>query len=182
MVYLKKKLTTKKLLLMGVIVGASVIILSYLTLFAQHKRTLNASIEGTLPRMKELSITDILTEDSEGVCHYTLEQQGDVRPGNRRAWTRLVYSEEGKKQYLIKRLQNNMFTIGFDRLQERTILYEFKCSKNPVEYAIVEVFEIDNQGKTLDYGKTGSSKDWEAVPEGSAIYELAQKTCPPQNK
>ena len=71
-----------------------------------------------------------------------------------------------------------MFVVGFDRLIQRDILYELKCRKDPAEYAIIEVFEVDDTGKTLDYGKTGSSKDWEAIPQGTTIDKLAQVVCP----
>jgi len=71
-----------------------------------------------------------------------------------------------------------MFVEGFDQLTRRDILYEFKCSKDPMEYAIMEVFEVDGKNKTLDYGKAGSSKDWEAIPQGTVIEKLAQTVCP----
>jgi hypothetical protein len=178
----KKTLTVKKLLFMGVIIGVCVIAIAYFIIFTQHRRSLEASREGTLPRTKELASLQSYTTDNEGVHSYALEQQGESSRGNVRAWSRLIYTQSGKNEYILKRKQINIFVEGFDGLAWRDILYEFKCNKDPMEYAIIEVFEVDGQGKTLDYGKTGSSKDWEAIPQGTTIDKLAQAVCPLRNK
>ena len=172
-----KTLTVKKLLIMGVIIGLCVIAIAYFIIFTQHRRALEASREGTLPKTKELASLQPYTTDNEGVHSYALEQQSEAFRGNVRAWSRLIYTQNGKNEYILKRKQINMFTEGFDGLARRDILYEFKCNKDPMEYAIIEVFEVDGQGKTLDYGKTGSSKDWEAIPLGTTIDKLAQTGC-----
>jgi hypothetical protein len=163
---------------MGVIIGVCVIAIAYFIIFTQHRRALEASREGTLPRTKELASLQTYSTDSEGAHSYALEQQREASRGSVRAWSRLIYSQSGKNAYILKRKQINMFVEGFDSLAWRDILYELKCSKDPMEYAIIEVFEVDGQGKTLDYGKTGSSKDWEAIPRGTTIEKLAQTVCP----
>jgi hypothetical protein len=173
----KKTLTVKKLLLMGVIIGVCVIAIAYFVIFTQHRRALEASRDGTLPRTKELASLHAYFTDNEGAHSYALQQQSDAPRGNVRAWSRLIYTENGKTEYILKRKQINMFVEGFDGLARRDILYELKCGKDPMEYAIIEVFEVDGQGKTLDYGKTGSSKDWEAIPQGTTVERLAQTVC-----
>src|SRR5690606_15308576 len=116
--------------------------------------------------------------NNEGTHSYVLDQHSDVSRGNIRAWSRLTYTQSGKNEYILKRKQVNIFVEGFDGLAWRDILYEFKCDKDPMEYAIIEVFEVDGHGKTLDYAKAGSSKDWEAVPQGTNIDKLARAVCP----
>ncbi len=174
----RKPLTVKKVLIMGVITGISVIIIAYFAMYMQHRRLVQASRGGTLPKAAQLTNPQPYAEDGEGRLYYVIEGAGAAPEGQARAWSRLIYAEEGKKAYITKRRQRNMFTEGFDRLAHRDILYEFKCAKDPREYAIIEVFEVDREGKTLDYGKTGSSKDWEAIPQGTTIEKLALKACP----
>lgn len=178
----KKTLTAKKVLTMGAIIGVCVIAIAYFIIYTQHRRVLEASREGTLPKTKELANLQFYTTDNEGTHSYALMQQIGTAPENIRAWSRLIYTQNGKNSYIQKRKQRNIFVEGFDGLAWRDILYEFKCNKDPMEYAIIEVFEVDGQGKTLDYGKTGSSKDWEAIPQGTTIHKLAQMVCPSLKK
>jgi len=178
----KKTLTVKKVLTMGAIIGLCVIAIAYFIIYTQHRRVLDASRGGTLPKTKELASLQFYTNDNEGAHSYALDQQNETSLGNIRAWSRLVYTQSGKNEYILKRKQINIFIEGFDQLTRRDILYEFKCTKDPMEYAIIEVFEVDGQGKTLDYGKTGSSKDWEAMPRGTTIEKLAQTVCPSLKK
>jgi len=174
----RNTLTIRKVLTMGVIIGICVIAIAYFIIYMQHRRVLDASKEGTLPKTKELINLQSYTADNEGNHFYDLEQKTEISQENIRAWSRLIYTQEGKNNYIKKRMQRNIFVEGFDQLTQRDILYEFRCNKNPTEYAIIEVFEVDGQGKTLDYGKTGSSKDWEAIPPGTTIEKLAQTVCP----
>ena len=174
----RKTLTVTKVLTMGTIIGVCVIAITYFIIFTQHRRILEASREGTLPKTRELASLQFYTTDNEGAHSYALDQQGEASRGNIRVWSRLAYTRDGKNSYLQRRRQRNIFVEGFDQLTRRDIIYEFKCNKDPVEYAIIEVFEVDERGKTLDYGKTGSSKDWEAIPQGTTIEKLAQAVCP----
>ncbi len=57
-----------------------------------------------------------------------------------------------------------MFIEGFDQLTHEISCTNSNATKDPKEYAIIEVFEADGKGKTLDYGKAGSSKDWKPSP------------------
>ena len=174
----RKTLTVKKVLIMGTTIGICVIVIAYLAIYAQQQRVIKASKAGTLPKSKELSSLQPYTTDNEGAHSYVVDNQSQVSLGNVRAWSRLVYTQSGKNDYILKRRQRNIFVEGLDRLTRRDILYEIRCSRDPAEYAIIEVFEVDEQGKTLDYGKTGSSADWEAIPQGTTIEKLAKAVVP----
>lgn len=174
----RKTLTVGKILTMGAVIGVTVIIIAYFIVYTQHRKVLEGSRQGSLPRTKELVNLQFYASDNEGNHSYEIEQQKENPRGNIHVWSRLVYTPEGKKDYIQKRMHRNMFVEGFDTLARRDILYELKCTRDPMEYAIIEVFEVDSQGKTLDYGKTGSSKDWEAIPEGTNIDRLARAVCP----
>jgi hypothetical protein len=174
----KKTLTVKKVLIMGAVTGISVIVIAYFTIYMQQSKAIMASREGTLPKARDLASVQLYNTDHEGAHYYTLDQGSNLSSGHARAWSRLIYTKEGKNGYILRRRQKNIFVEGFDKLVQRDILYEFKCAKDPAEYAIIEVFEVDETGKTLDYGKTGSSKDWEAIPQGTNIDKLAQAVCP----
>lgn len=162
---------------MGTIIGVCVVAIAYFAIYLQHYRTLEASRKGTLPKPKELTGLKLYTTDNEGSHSFLIEQSGDISSGNIRAWSRLIYTQNGKKDYIERRKQRNIFTEGFDSLVRREILYEFRCKRDPIEYAIIEVFEVDEQGKTLDYGRAGSSRDWEEIPQGTTIEKLANTVC-----
>jgi len=174
----KKTLTVKKVFIIGAMTGISVIIIAFFAIYMQQRRAITASREGTLPRARELAPVHHYTTDHEGAHYYVLEHEPSLSNGHVRAWSRLIYTQDGKTNYILRRRQRNIFVEGFDKVAQRDILYEFECTKNPVEYAVIEVFEVDETGKTLDYGKIGSSKDWEAIPEGTNIDKLAQIVCP----
>lgn len=177
-----KKLSVKTVLLLGAVTGISVILIAYFAILMQERRTVKASREGTLPTSRQLDNLAYYTTDHEGVHHYALDRQADVSKGSLRAWSRLIYTSEGRNTYIERRRQRNIFVEGFDKLSRRDILYEFQCAKDPMEYAIIEVFEVDDAGKTLDYGRTGSSKDWEAIPPETTIDRLARVVCPAAKK
>ena len=178
----KKTISFKAVLIMGGIVGISVIVIAYIAVYLQHKKTVIASIEGTLPKMEEKSGWQSLSPDQEGEHHYIVEKQTDRSGRTVSAWDRLTYSKEGRENYITKRRRNNMFVTGMDKLTHRYILYDFKCAEQPKRYAIMKVFEVAQDKKTLDYGKSGSQKDWEDVPEGTTIDRLAKVACPGQVK
>jgi hypothetical protein len=71
-----------------------------------------------------------------------------------------------------------MFTTGMETLAHRFTLYDVKCGKKPRQYAILKVFEVSEDGRTLDYGKTGSQKDWEDIPPETIVDRLAKIVCP----
>jgi hypothetical protein len=65
-----------------------------------------------------------------------------------------------------------------ETLAHRFTLYDVKCGKKPRQYAILKVFEVSEDGRTLDYGKTGSQKDWEDIPPETIVDRLAKIVCP----
>lgn len=174
----KKTLSFKAVLTIGVIIGIAVIVIAYIAIHLQQRKTLTASIEGTLPRMEEKDGWQSLAADQEGEHHYIVEKRPDQSGQIASAWDRLTYSREGRNAYVLKRRKNGMFTTGMDTLANRYILYDFKCAAEPKRYAIMKVFEVSKDKKTLDYGKAGSQKDWEDIPEGTMIDKLAKFSCP----
>lgn len=163
---------------MGIIIGIAVIVIAVIAIQLQQKRTLKASIEGTLPKMEEKTGWQALATDGEGEHHYVIDKRlGD--PGQVvGAWDRLTYSKEGRQKYILKRQRNGLFTTGMDTLASRFTLYDLKCGKKPRQYAIMKVFEVSEDGRTLDYGKAGSQKDWEDIPAETIVDRLAKIACP----
>jgi len=172
----KKTLSFKTVLIMGVTIGIVVIVVAVIAIHMQQRRTLKASVEGTLPRMEEKTGWQELTKDADGEHAYIIEKpQGSGEPVG--AWDRLTYSEEGRKNYVVKRQRNGMFTTGMESLARRYTLYNIRCGAEP-KYAIIKVFEVSREGKTLDYGKTGSQKDWDGIPAGTIVDRLGKIACP----
>ncbi len=164
---------------MGVIrIGIVVIAIAVIAIQFQQKRTLKASIEGTLPRMEEKTGWQALTADGEGEHHYIIEKKQGESGQAVGAWDRLTYSKEGKEKYILKRRRNGMFTTGMESLVRRFTLYDLKCGKEPRQYAIIKVFEVAEDGRTVDYGKAGSQKDWEDIPPEAIVDRLAKIACP----
>jgi len=132
----------------------------------------------TLPSMEEKSGWQGLLTDAEGEHHYVVEKKPDQSGEVISAWDRLTYSREGRNSYMLKRRKGGMFTAGMDTLRYRYILFDLECASQPRRYAVMKVFEVAESGKTLDYGKAGSKKDWEDIPEGTIVDRLAKISCP----
>lgn len=163
---------------MGVIIGIAVIVIAIIAIHLQQRRTLAASVKGTLPRMEEKSGWQGLSSDGEGEHHYIIEKQPDRSGEVVSAWDKLTYSTKGRDNYILKRRKNGLFITGMDTLAHRYILYDLKCTAQPKRYAIMKVLEVSEGGKTLDYGKAGSQNDWEDIPADTMIDKLAKAACP----
>ena len=116
--------------------------------------------------------------DKEGRHYYSKIEENASSPGIVRVWTRLDFSEEGKNLYLAKRNSISLSNEGYNRLMRRNVLYEVNCFSSRREVSIQEVFDLASDGKTLDYAKAGSYKDWQDVPADSTLDELCKIVCP----
>jgi hypothetical protein len=116
--------------------------------------------------------------DHDGDHFYRFDQSGRAFPDIFSIKTRLVYSEEGKKRYIEERQQARLPLKDFDKLDSRTVLYGLNCFSKTKELCILEVFELTQEGGTLDYAKSGSYKNWKAIPEGTIHEALYRVACP----
>jgi hypothetical protein len=116
--------------------------------------------------------------DKEGKHLYQKAEQGNQSPGIERVWDELLYSPEGRAGYIEKRRRHKHGVEGFESLEYRMVLYELNCFSDRKEYVVLEVFEMDRQGKTLDYARAGSYKDWQDIPEGSIVDLFYKAVCP----
>ncbi len=96
--------------------------------------------------------------------------------------TKIIYSEEGKKNYIAKRQKNSLPVQGFENLYARTVLYGLNCVSEKGELVVLEVFELTKDGKTLDYAKSGSYKNWTAYRAGIGVWGTAQGNLPGKEK
>lgn len=173
----KKTLSIKTVLIMGVIIGIAVVVIAIVALKVQQRKTLEASIAGTLPKMEEKTGWQALSTDPEGKHDYIIEKSSDGSEDIVGVWQRLTYSKEGRGNYILKRRNIGLFITGMDTLAYRYTLYHVRCKEQPVKYTIMKVFEVSQDGKTLDYGKAGSQKDWEEIPKDTIIDKLANAAC-----
>lgn len=118
--------------------------------------------------------------DKEGRHYYSKVDDTSTSPGVLRVWTRVDFSDEGKNLYLAKRNSVVMSLEGYDKLTRRNVLYELNCFSDRREFSTQEVFDLTADGKTLDYAKAGSYKDWQDVPPDSVLDELCKIVCPPK--
>jgi hypothetical protein len=116
--------------------------------------------------------------DKEGDHFYRFDESSKAFPDVLSIKTRLVYSEEGKKGYIAKRQAAKLPTQGFEQLDSRTVLYGLNCVSKTKEICVLEIFELTKEGKTLDYAKAGSYKDWNEIPPGTVYDELHRVICP----
>jgi len=176
---LKKRPSVLHVILFGLTVGIAVIVIGYFVINLQQERSLNASKKGLFPKMPDMGDVRQYASDSEGDYYYTENRTAEKSsPENIMIWSRLVYSQKGRDSYINKRKQNSLFTEGLEDLKQRNVLYEFKCSKDKTGYAVVEIFEVGKDGKTLDYGNAGKDRDWGDPPPGSPLEKLAGQVCP----
>lgn len=166
---------------MGITIGIVVMVVTFFMQYQQN-RVIQTAKEGTLPAPPDPGDVHHYATDPEG-DHYYAAIRSTSAPSNKvEVWSRLIYSDEGKGIYLQKRRQNGMFVDGFDGLSQRTTRVELDCASSKKEYAVIEVFEVSKDAKTLDYARTGSSKDWNPIPEGSFLDKLAAAACPPTSR
>lgn len=118
--------------------------------------------------------------DGDGEHSYRFDDSGKAFPDVLSVKTKMVYSQEGKKKYMEKRQKNRLSTTGFDDLHSRTVLFGLNCVSKNREICVLEVFELSKDGKTLDYAKSGSYKQWNQIPPGSVYDKLANVVCPEQ--
>lgn len=116
--------------------------------------------------------------DQDGEHFYRFDQSSKTFPDVLSIKTRLVYSEEGKKAYIEKRQLAKLPVQGFDQLHSRTVLYGLNCVSKKKEICVLEVFELTEDGKTLDYAKSGSYKQWNEIPPGTVYDDLHRIICP----
>ncbi len=116
--------------------------------------------------------------DQDGDHFFRFDESGKAFPDMFSVKTRLVYSEEGKKRYIEQRRQARLALKDFDKLGSRTVLYGINCVSKTKELCVLEVFELTQDGATLDYAKSGSYKDWKAISDGTIHDALYQIMCP----
>jgi len=116
--------------------------------------------------------------DFDGDHFYRFDESGKAFPDVLSVKTKLIYSKEGKKAYIEKRRAARLSDQGFDELSSRTVLYGLNCVSKTREFCVLEVFELTREGKTLDYAKSGSYKNWNPIPQGTVYDDLQQIICP----
>jgi hypothetical protein len=119
--------------------------------------------------------------DTDGAHYYRASDNPEPSPGIVRVWTQVVYNEEGRKRYADKRGTYKFATAGYEDFSHRNVLYEINCFSKKKEICIQEVYELTKDGKSLDYARAGTYKDWSDIPEGS-VYETLYKTVCPEKR
>jgi len=115
--------------------------------------------------------------DEDGDHYYKMDAI-EPSPGIARVWSQVVFNQEGKQHYIQKRQKVGFSIAGYDKLSLRSVLYEINCFSKKKEICIQEVFELTRDGKTLDYAKAGTYKDWTNIPPGSIYDKLYVVACP----
>ncbi|MEN6614914.1 MAG: hypothetical protein ABFD12_00005, partial [Syntrophorhabdus sp.] len=116
--------------------------------------------------------------DEDGDHYYRFDESSKAFPDVLSVKTKIVFSKEGKKNYIAKRQKNQLSVQGFEALYSRTVLYGLNCVSERGELCVLEVFELTKDGKTLDYAKSGSYKNWTHIADGSVYAELHRVICP----
>jgi hypothetical protein len=116
--------------------------------------------------------------DSEGKHYYDGADVTQPSTGIIGVMTSLLYSEEAKKLYLNRRQKSGMSNAGFDKLYYRAVRYEVNCFSAAKEFTILEVWELTRDGRTLDYARSGSHKEWNPISDGSLLDQLHKIVCP----
>ncbi len=115
--------------------------------------------------------------DRDGDYFYRFDESSKAFPDVLSVKTKLIYSDEGKKRYIANRQTSRMSVEGFESLHARTVLYGLNCISKKPELVVLEVFELTKDGKTLDYAKSGSYKNWSHIPPESVYMELHKMVC-----
>jgi hypothetical protein len=117
-------------------------------------------------------------KDEDGDHFYKLDTSAKPSPGIVRVLTQVMFNAEGKARYIEKRKKYGFPTEGYDTLSHRNVLYELNCFSKKKEYSVQKVYELTADGKTLDYARAGTYKDWQETPPGSMLDKLSTIVCP----
>jgi hypothetical protein len=169
----RKRHHVKAMMLTGLILIVSVSFIMWLKGQADQQPVPTAAVSDVKSTEWKQFGTDI-----DGDHFYRFDESSKEHPDVLSVKTRLVYSEEGKKRYIDARRQAKLPTQSLEQLDSRTVLYGLNCVSKRREICVLEVFELTKDGKTLDYAKTGSYKDWSVIPEGTVYDELQRVICP----
>ncbi len=161
---------------MGVTVGIVVTLLTAFFINYQQKKAFQAAKGGDLPSPPAIGTMKQYASDRDGDYFWARSPDSPAGGKTVRVWSKLAYSDDGKKAYVAKRTQAGLFVGNMEHLSQRVVLYEFKCGKE-AKVAIVEIFETDKEGRTLDYARSGSIKEWDTVPAGAVEEKLAAAAC-----
>jgi len=175
---LRKRPSLSKVIMFGITIGVAVIVIGYFAMYFQRNKSLEASKKGIFPKMPAVENIQKYTTDKDGEYYFSINYTAKkTSEENIIVWSRLVYSQDGLNSYIRKRKHNGLFTEGIEQLEQRNVLYEFKCTKDKPEYTIHEIYEVGKDGKTLDYGKTDKDREWGYVPPGSHLESLSKVIC-----
>ena len=90
-------------------------------------------------------------------------------------WTRLVYSEEGKKSYISSLQPDRLSKYKYDELRNTDTLVEIDCRIKKAKLLLTE--DYDTRGAPLLSGNLPSQ--WYSIVPGSVADELRGIVCAP---
>ena len=139
------------------------------------------------PIPKEKAVIDVKNNDTDwkkygtdedGDHFYRFDQSSKAFPDVLSVKTKIIYSEEGKKNYIAKRQKNSLPVQGFENLYARTVLYGLNCVSEKGELVVLEVFRADQRRQNTGLRKVGLVQKLDAYPAGIGVCGTAQGNLP----
>ena len=89
-------------------------------------------------------------------------------------WGKVVFSKEGREQYIQKLRYQGMSTEGYDKLSHNLDLEEIDC-KNQM-YKFLSITHYDTEGRVLNSGSSDES-NWSYISPDSTMDTLRKEVC-----
>ena len=118
--------------------------------------------------------------DNDWVKNYT-DTNGDVifykiehRVKNVvQVWGKRVFSDEGRKEFIQDRIDNELSILGMDKLENFTSLYEINCNEKTDRVLSVVVYDTDGKIVSSSFDET----KWESIVPNSIGDSFLSKVC-----
>jgi hypothetical protein len=118
--------------------------------------------------------------DNDWVINYT-DTNGDIifykiehRMQNVvQVWGKRVFSDEGRKEFIQDRANNELSILGMEKLENFTSLYEINCNEKTDRILSVVVYDTDGKIVSSSFDET----KWENIVPNSIGDSFLNKVC-----
>ena len=88
-------------------------------------------------------------------------------------WGKRVFSDEGRKEFIRDRVNNELSILGMEKLENFTSLYEINCNEKTDRVLSVVVYDTDGKIVSSSFDET----KWESIVPNSIGDSFLNKVC-----
>lgn len=108
--------------------------------------------------------------------YYDSESIINTPEGTTMVWTKAIFSDRGRTDWVLSRTKNGLSTEGYENLSHTIALLELNCKTR--EQRIISDTEYDLSGKVLDSRTANKdTRRWVPIIPESMVEALFKKVC-----